>query len=62
MSFSLSSLPSKAEIESDIAKVEEVVALVEKYDGLLPIPSYVKTAVADLDEALKFAASVVADA
>ena len=50
-----------AEVEADVAKVEEVVVLVEKYEGLLPLPASVKTAVADLDAALKFAASVLAD-
>lgn len=59
MSFSLASLPSKAEIEADLKKVESVVALVEKYENLLPLPAGVKTAVADFDKALKFAESVV---
>jgi len=50
-----------AEVQADIEKVEEVVAIVAKYDALLPIPASVKTAVTDLDNALKFAESVVAD-
>lgn len=58
MAFSLSSL-NMAEIQADLAKVEEVVAIVEKYDGALPLPASVKTGVTDLDNALKFAESVL---
>lgn len=47
-----------AQIKDDIAKVEQVVALVEKYDALLPIPAAIKTAIADLDALLKWADSV----
>ena len=50
-----------AEVEADVAKVEAVVELVEKYESLLPLPASVKTGVTDLDNALKFAESVLAD-
>ena len=59
MAFSLSNLPSKAEIQADLAKVDAVVDLVAKYDGLIPLPATVKTGISDLDQALKFAESVV---
>lgn len=56
------SLPPKAEIVADLAKVEEVVALIEKYDGALPLPASVKTGITDFDNFLKFAESVASDA
>jgi len=60
MAFSLGSI-TLAEVQADVAKVEEVVALAEKYESLLPLPASVKTGLADLDAALKFAESVLAD-
>jgi hypothetical protein len=59
MSFSLSSLPSKAEVEADLAKVADVLAVVEKYEAALPLPATVKTGIADLQKALTFAQDVL---
>jgi hypothetical protein len=60
MANALSSV-SLAEVQADLAKVAEVVALVEKYDGLLPLPASVKTGITDFDNFLKFAESVASD-
>jgi hypothetical protein len=60
MAFSLSSL-NLSEIEADLAKVQEVLAIAEKYEGDLPIPASVKTAIGDLVKALTFAQSVLSD-
>lgn len=60
MAFSLKNL-NLSEIQADVAKVEEVVALVAKYETMLPLPASVKTGVADLDAFLKFAESVLSE-
>lgn len=52
------SLPSKSEIVADIAKVEEVVGLIAKYDSLLPIPASAKAGIAEFDALLKDAEAV----
>lgn len=48
-----------ATLKADIAAVEQVVALIEKYDALLPIPENIKTGVADLDALLKWVEAVL---
>lgn len=45
---------SGSQLAADVAKVEEVLALIEKYDALLPIPAVAKTAIADLAALLRF--------
>lgn len=48
-----------AELKADIAAIEQIVAVIAKYDDLLPIPEAVKTGIADLDALLKWAESVL---
>jgi hypothetical protein len=48
-------------VEADLVKVEEIVALVAKYENYLPLPASVGVAVADLQKALQFAVSVLSD-
>lgn len=48
-----------AELKADITAVEQVIAVIEKYDSLLSIPAAVKTGIAELDTLLKWAETVV---
>jgi hypothetical protein len=49
------------EIKADAAKVAEVLALVEKYQGALPLPASVETGLVDFEKALTFGISIVGD-
>jgi hypothetical protein len=60
MAFSLSSL-NLTEVQADLAKVNEVLAIAVKYESDLPIPAGVKTAIADLQKALTFAQDVLSE-
>jgi hypothetical protein len=60
MAFSLSSL-NVTELKADAAKVAEVVALVEKYQGALPLPASVETGLVDFEKALTFGISILSD-
>lgn len=63
MSFSLSSLKALNldSVKADLVKVEDVVAVVAKYEGDLPLPAYVGTALSELQKVLSFAVSVLSE-
>lgn len=50
---------SAAEVEADLAKVQDVVAVIEKYEGTVPLPTAAKTAITDVADALNFLSDVV---